>query len=177
MNVEFPIITMPPFPELIWSGYCWEGEVSLPAWRRFIILGDGFDLSVDSKSKHGTIPPSAEQLATFKHLMKDQAELRETVLQAIFADYPRLRECYGDFPGPENMPEVSSPAELLRLIRLGTVHIMCNPKDGLTRLGFGFSCKWDEEHGLGVSTHHGKVVAMGGADEAFSDYYPALDKY
>ncbi|HEY1174202.1 MAG TPA: hypothetical protein VGH19_22745 [Verrucomicrobiae bacterium] len=177
MNKERPSISLPPFPELVWTGYVWEGEVTLPAWRRFIVLGGDFVLSVDSRSKQEAIPPGAEQLATFQHLLRDQTQLRETVLQAIFADYPRLRECYGDFPRPENMPEISNHEELLRLIKLNTVHIMSNQKDGLTRLGFQFSCKWDEEHGLGVSTHLGKVVAMGGADEAFSDYYPALDKY
>ena len=46
---------------------------------------------------------------------------------------------------------------------------MMNEKEGFTAIGFGFHCKWDEEHGLGVLTHKGKVMEVGAAETGFSE--------
>lgn len=183
-----PTIELPPFPALTWSGFHWEGIVHLHTWRGFIpiqqlcpwvtsgVLPDGdLHLNVSSPVDDSPEPPSQEQVASFRHLLDHQASLREAALHAVFADYPRLRECYGDFVDEESMPAISEASALLRLVRPGGVHVLANPKNGFTRVGFGFSCKWDEEHGLGVLTHHGVVIATGGADEAFSEYFPELE--
>jgi hypothetical protein len=188
MSDDLSEVEIPPFPTLFWNDYYWEGDVILPAWEGFISLRklspwltnehgrDGeLALNVQSPVDGQVKPPSVEQAATFSHFLEKQLEIRRLVLQAVFDDYPRLRECYGDFVDPKDMPEISSPEGLLELIRPNTVHVMAKAKAGFTRVGISFRCKWDEEHGLGVSTHHGKVVAMGGADEAFSEYFPALD--
>ena len=74
------------------------------------------------------------------------------------------------FP-PTDMPEISSPADLRRLIRPQSVHVMTHPKNGLTRIGFDFACRWDDEHGLGVSTHAATVTGVGGPEEACAEYY------
>jgi hypothetical protein len=34
-------------------------------------------------------------------------------------------------------------------------------------VGLEFGCTWDEEHGVGVMTHQGRAVKIGGADTAF----------
>ena len=73
------------------------------------------------------------------------------------------------FP-PENMPALSDPEELRRLLRPGTVHVMANAKEGYTCIGLSFACKWDEEHGLGVSTYRGNVIQVGSGEEAFADF-------
>jgi hypothetical protein len=72
------------------------------------------------------------------------------------------------FP-PENMPEIKHPNELMRLIRPGMVHVLASEIDGFVRVGFEFGCKWDEEHGLGVLTHKGKVMEVGQAEASFND--------
>lgn len=188
-----PTIKMPPFPQLVWDDFSWGGIVHLEAWRGFIrlkelcpwiskgILPDGdLDLAVGVPSIHSgkPVPPTREQAVSFEQLLNHQASLRDAVLQAIFADYPNLRECYGDYVEEQAMPEISTPRALMRLIRPSCVHVMAHPKDGFTRVGFGFACSWDEEHGLGVLTHHGVVIAVGEADEAFSEYFTEaeLDK-
>jgi hypothetical protein len=184
-------IEMPPFPSLVWGGFQWEGIVHLQAWHGFIpfqevcpwvshgILPDG-DLHLHvcvSSADHGTpAHPTREQVISFQHLLDHQALLRDAALQAVFADYPRLRECYRDFVDEQAMPEITEPRALMRLIRPSSVHIMAHPKDGFPRVGFGFACSWDEEHGLGVLTHHGVVIRTGGADEAFSEYFPELER-
>ena len=172
-----PTIELPPFPSLTWGGFHWEGIVQLEAWCGFIplrelcpwvsrgIFPDG-DLHLNvgvSSADHGTpTPPTREQVISFQHLLDHQASLRDAALQSVFADYPRLRECYGDFVDEQAMPEVAEPRALMRLIRPSSVHVMAHPKDGFTRVGFGFACSWDEEHGLGVLTHGGVVIRTGG---------------
>jgi len=47
--------------------------------------------------------------------------------------------------------------------------VLANEKDGFTHVGFGFTCKWDEEHALGVLTHKGRVIDVGSVDRAFTD--------
>jgi len=41
-------------------------------------------------------------------------------------------------------------------------------KAGVPYVGYQFSCKWDEEHGLGVLMHGDRVVEIGGAETAFT---------
>ncbi len=183
-----PTIELPPFPQLTWNDFFWDSVVYLPSWRGFIpdqelcpwvtsgIRPDGeLDLSVSSPVDEKPEPPSREQMVSYQHLIDHQESLLETVLQAIFADYPRLRECYADSVGDELMPPISAVSDLLSLIRPNVVHLLGNPKDGFTRVGCGFSCKWDYEHGLGVLTHRGVVIAIGESDEAFSEYFPDLE--
>ena len=42
-------------------------------------------------------------------------------------------------------------------------------------MGFKFGCTWDDEHGLGVMTHRGHVVEVGGADTAFLEWIAEAD--
>ena len=78
------------------------------------------------------------------------------------------RELPEQFP-PDLMPEIATPEDLRRLMRPQTIYVMAKVQNGQTRLGISFSCRWDEEHGLGVSTHMGHVIEVGGADVAFKE--------
>jgi len=108
------------------------------------------------------------------------------VLQAFFNSYGAWRDSYfnaqissdggktyqpasadPDLCPPENMPEISVPAGLMRIIRPHTVHILASGADGIAEVGFEFACKWDEEHGIGVLTHKGTVVQVGDASASF----------
>lgn len=130
--------------------------------------------------------PTHEQGRAFQHLLDNQLAVRDAVLQGIFDVYGPWRDSYlntkissdggktyqpaSSFPDlfpPENMPEISVPAGLMRIIRPNTVHILESCKDGFAEVGFQFACKWDEEHGLGVLTHKGKVLQVGDASASF----------
>jgi hypothetical protein len=176
---------VPPFPRLTWNGSFWEGKVHLEAWRGFISirefcpwvtrggLPDGdLRLHVSSPVNDKPEPPNQEQITSFQHLLDHQKTLREAVLRAVFEQYPRWKKCYAGFVDEQMMPAISDASALTRLIRPGGVHVMANPKNGFTFIGFEFACKWDEEHGLGVLTHRGTVISTGGADEAFREYFP-----
>lgn len=180
--------------EYFWSGTIqlesWKGFAALdqiwelrePATEDNPKEGLGLEVTPATKS---SLEPTAEQAAAFQHLLDHEQTIRDTVLQGIFEVYSQWRESYfgpisidggktyrpiTEFPElyhPEKMPEISSPNELARLIRPDTVHVLAQSIDGFTRIGFSFACKWDEEHGLGVLTHKGKVVAVGDGTEAF----------
>jgi hypothetical protein len=188
MAREEQTIEIPPFPPLTWTGFNWEGVIHLDAWREFASVlelcpwldswerpeGD-LGLNVSSPAGNSPEAPNLEQMFTFQHLLDDQAALRDEVLKAIFAKYPALREIYGDAVEGEAMPAISEPDDLLRLISPNVVYVLANPKDGFCRIGFGFDCKWDEEGGLGVLTHRDGAISVGGADEAFREYFAELE--
>ena len=53
------------------------------------------------------------------------------------------------------------------MIGLGIVHVLSIAKDGHAYIGFEMGCTWDEEHGVGVMTHMGRVVGVGQGDMGF----------
>ena len=137
------------------------------------------------------LQPTEEQKRTFQYFLDHEREVQDRLLAAIFEEYPKWRENYygakfsydngktwqTGWEHPEShprdlMPEILGREDLRRLIRPQSIYVMANPRERLTRVGFSFSCRWDDEHGLGVSTHAAKVLAIGGADDAFSEFYP-----
>jgi hypothetical protein len=180
-----------PFPLMTRHRYedgrlsCWKGRVHLDHWKgfatreeladefmnfRFSAWPDGdFHLNVEAATQDPRVKPTAAQVRAFEHLLESQEILSETVLQSIFALYPKWRDMFGEMLEAEVMPPISQAVDLKQLIRLGTVHVMMNEKEGFTAVGFGFHCKWDDEHGLGVLTHKGKVLEVGAAETGFSE--------
>ena len=66
--------------------------------------------------------------------------------------------------------EVNEPDDLRPLIGLSSVHVLDVFHDGAACVGFEFGCVWDEEHGAGVMTHLGQVIATGQADCSFVEW-------
>jgi hypothetical protein len=188
-------VISPPFPILRRHAFgdgelfAWRGRVHLEEWKgfapreelanefmifRFSAEPDG-DFGLDVRPldiRQSNFKPTHAQARAFQHLLDNQQALRESVLNGIFSVYDGWRKGHlaDDMP-PENMPELSHHRDLVRLISPSTVHVLANEKDGFTHLGFGFDCKWDEEHALGVLTHKGRVIEIGQADTAFTDQY------
>lgn len=175
-----------------WKGFASYSELSSMGWSpcKGCVPDEDLTLSVYPAEPSAT-QPTEEQSRAFGHMIENETAVRDAVLQGIFKVYPEWRDSYfgnkisrdggktwqrgWDLPEmfpPENMPEISSLERLRRLIKPGSVHVMASAKDGFTRIGFGFACKWDEEHGLGISTHKGNVIEVGSAEESFAEYYP-----
>lgn len=162
-------IRMPPFPLLRWDGYMWSGNIRLRSWAKFMGILKWYLLTVDAEDKAF---PTPEQAAAFRHLLDNQASIAEAVARALLEYYPEAREGYydafdGDDPD-EELPEVVDLAGLKPLIGLTFVHILSVSRDGVAYVGFELGCKWDTEHGAGVLTHCGRVVATGQASESFT---------
>jgi hypothetical protein len=175
-------IEIPPFPRLQWDDYFWTGEVVLPSWAGFQSRrgpygalssraeSDGSArLTVRPKDEDTRTPPSPEQNQAFRFLLDNEKVVADSVLRAIFAEYPALRDSYGydDYEAAELMPEIERAEQLRPLVGLSNVHVLNVAKHGIAYIGFEFGCKWDEEHGLGVTTHRDRVVEVGNADTSF----------
>lgn len=156
-----PVHEAPPFPALVWDNG-WEGEAFLPAYGT---------TPVSIAAEDSTRTPTTAQARAFTRLVEENEALDDAVMRAVLDEYPGFRELYHEFD-PENAdrfaPRVASVDDLERLIDLGTVHVLEVETDGEAYVGFQFSCTWDREHGLGVMTHAGRVVDVGGADVAFT---------
>jgi len=107
--------------------------------------------------------PMPEQEDAFKYLMTHEHAVHMSVLCGIHEHYCAMQSKHGK----ELMPDIG---DLEELIGLSTVHILPVAKDGIAYIGFELGCVWEEEHGLGVMTHRDRVVEVGGADTAFTEW-------
>jgi hypothetical protein len=87
-----------------------------------------------------------------------------------------LRQAEVELAGGQPVPqvcrklEVSEPADLRPLVGLSAVYVLDVFHHGVACVGFEFGCVWDEEHGAGVMTHRGRVIATGQADCSFVEW-------
>ena len=104
-------------------------------------------------------PPTAEQVAAFRDLLDNEAAVAGAVARAL------VQYCPGDaydYDGDDDVLwEVDEIDDLRQLVRLVGVHVTNVARDGASCIGFEFDCAWDCEHGAGVMTHLGRVVAIG----------------
>jgi hypothetical protein len=118
-------------------------------------------------------------------LLEHDKAIRDAVVAAIFEEYPVIRKRLLEqgFVDDAEMPVLEDADHLKAHIGLATVHVLRVAKDDAAYVGFEFGCTWDEEHGLGVMTHQGRLVelpAMGigkvnGADLASEDWLAEAD--
>jgi hypothetical protein len=185
-SADLPVI-MPPFPQLRWDEFSWKGRAVLQSWRGFQCRLGNYGARSAKEESDGTVtlyvappggaalkPPCAEQANAYRHLLDHETQIRDAVLQAIFDAYPAMRQRYpfGDELAAEEMPPITRPEQLRDLIGLAIVHVLNVAKDGTAYVGFEFGCTWEEEHGLGLMTHLGRIVeiaGMGGMKVGYAD--------
>lgn len=158
--MQRPVYEASPFPLLVWDNG-WNGEVFLAQYG---------SMPVSVASDDPSITPTVAQARAFTRLLEQNKVMDDAVIRAVFEEYPRFRQLYKEFDAEnaaEAAPPVSSIDGLERLIDLLNVHVLDVEKDGEAYVGFEFACTWDEEHGLGVMTHAGRVVEVGQADTSF----------
>ena len=183
-----PEVHEPPLPPLAWDGYFWSGYDTLPSWAGFQAREGAYTsrtgdapsagrvrVSVTSVRDDTTPPasPAPEQVAAYRYLKDHEATVTGAVVGAIFRAYPEMRDQFGaddDGDLAELMPPIVAADGLRGLVGLGTVHVLDVAKDGHAYIGFELGCTWDEEHGLGVMTHQGQVLEVGGADTSFLEW-------
>jgi len=174
-------LDIPPFPPLTWDTYSWVGEVRLPSWAGFQSRRGPYASVSDATPSDGTARltveakarPTSEQVAAFRHLLDNEASVAEAVASALLDYYPGEREAYldaYDLEESDEVPEVTDVSGLRSLVGLGSVHVLSLASDGVACIGFEFGCVWDSEHGAGVMTHHGRVIATGQADCSFVEW-------
>ena len=191
------ISDLPPFPTLVWDTYFWKACVLLPSWKGFLSRGGAYgssdseapsDGSVEMDVRHGLetgegetpIPPFPEQGLGYQFLLDNDRAIRNQIVKAIFPYYAQLREQYkDDFDADEfeeMMPVLKKPGDLVQRMGLSIVHLLNIHHDGAAYIGFEIGCTWDEEHGVGVMTHQGRIVGVGQADTAFDEWVAKDDR-
>jgi hypothetical protein len=182
-------LDQPPFPPLKWGRYFWVGEVRLPSWAGFQTRRGGYGSVSSDKPSDGTARlsvtpeddskrthPTAEQAAAFRYLLDNEAAVAAAVRRALVEYYPGQKDAYLEvYGGGEELPDISESGDLRPLIGLSSVHVLSVAKDGAAYIGFEFGCVWDDEHGAGVMTHLGRVVATGQADVSFTEWIAEQD--
>jgi hypothetical protein len=147
----------------------------LSSWRGFQSRLGAYAASSSTKESDGTArlsvpppagvaerPPSAEQANAFQYLLDHEQAIRDALVPAIFEEYPVIRErLLGQgLVDESDMPALERPEQLKSHIGLSTVHVLPVVKNDTAYVGFEFGCTWDDEHGLGVMTHRGRIVEL-----------------
>jgi hypothetical protein len=178
-----PSLTTEPFPLLEWDDFFWSATITLPAWegfqdrlgpyasRRGRKASDGSArLSVRPPGEEKQSPPSLEQAAAYRYLIAHQQRIRDSILQAVFDEYPDYRasyiEGYGLDESDGTLPLLDRPEQLKDLVGLSEVLVHPVVREGVAYVGYEFGCAWEEEHGLGAMLHQDRVVKVGHADVA-----------
>ena len=183
------ILKSSPFSQLEWNDYSWTGSILLPAWQGFQSRSGAYDSQssvapLDDSTqldivtpKNEPLAPSSEQVAAYRHLIEHQELVRDAILQAVFDKYGQWQEeyDYDEEEAAKYMPDIEQPSQFKALIGLSTVRIFKAFKAGVAYAGFGFGCTWDDEHALGIMTHIGRVVEIGGADTAILEWIADKD--
>ena len=170
----------------------------LSSWRGFQCRLGAYASQSAANESDGTIrvsveppgdvaerPPSAEQVNAFRYLLEHEDAIREALVTAIFEEYPVIRKrlLEGGFIDESEMPALERAEQLKAHIGLSTVHVLRVVKDDAAYVGFEFGCTWDEEHGLGIMMHQGRIVSLrdmglgkvNGADLASEDWVAEVD--
>lgn len=173
----------PPFPPLTWDGLFWSGEITLPTWAGYQSRrgpyasvnsprpSDGtVRLTISSMDDDSRARPVPEQAAALEYLMDNEATVAASIGKALVKHYTDAKAAYLDDYNEEEaemLPAVTEPRQLRPLLGLHAVHVLAVVHDGVAYIGFEFGCVWDSEHGAGVMTHRGRIVAAGQADVSF----------
>jgi hypothetical protein len=187
-----PSSAIEPFPPLVWDEFFWTATVTLPAWKGFQSRLGPYAARNSRKPSDGTTrltikpveeesqsPPSPEQAAAYRYLTAHQNAVRDSILEAVFDEYPMYRVAYyEDYDLGEDdpsLPVLDRPEQLRDLIGLSSVHIHSVSRDGVAYVGYEFGCAWEKEHALGAMLHQDRVVTVGGADVSILEWIAERD--
>jgi hypothetical protein len=178
--------TVPPLPTLTWNRYSWSTKIRLPSWSGFQSRGGSYGsvdrpgfsegvvrLDVGGESAAISQPPTNEMAAAFGYLMAHEIEIAQVVQDAIVAEAQRLLD--EGATDPSIQMAAKGRDQLRTLVGLHTIHILETSLDGVAYVGFELGCEWEEEHGLGVMLHRNRVVEVGGAMDAMTEWIAEED--
>lgn len=164
-------------------GENYQSVLTLNSWKGFQSRQGDYGKQDKEEQSDGTVKvtlkgievdyvkvSSQEQINAVKYLTENAEKVRNTLLEGILKEFPKLKEIYEDY-----LPEVSSIEQFKEHIGLTYLHIMQADKDDFAYIGFELGCTWDEEHGVGVMMHKDRVVAVGLAETSFDSWVTFAD--
>ncbi|GJD95512.1 DUF6985 domain-containing protein [Methylobacterium iners] len=115
--------------------------------------------------------PTAMQFLNCRWLEHSEAELAESILKALVAHLPILRDRYDFLDADERervLPLDATPKTLRRHTRLRGITTQA-VHSATPYFGIALDCAWDEEHGLGLVLCGTEVIEIGGTDMVSSE--------
>jgi hypothetical protein len=137
----------------------WESLVSLGA-------GPGARSVLALLREPGPDGPSPEQMAALSDVRTNCAAIVHRCVEAVC-------ETIENSPVSHAPAAIPSRNAIIAGLRLVQIHIPTISNRGLSPVGFEFDCDWSCENGIGVLTHQGQVLEVGGADVASLEWKSA----
>ena len=121
--------------------------------------------------------PSIAQQNGLAYLQENQEIILGNLLSELLRRYPDLQKTYNYSKKDKQdfMPDLKGIQGFADLLSPINFYVTAVIKEGYPYIGFGFSCSWDSEHGLGVMTHKDSIVEIAGADMAFDTWTAEKD--
>ncbi|MDR2237872.1 MAG: hypothetical protein LBE92_17245 [Chryseobacterium sp.] len=148
-------------------------SIGLKDWQEFFLTKDPeFYYEILDEEDDYRDEPTREQQNGLEYLEKNQKKILENMMHELLKQYPGLQRTYGysEEDKPDFMPDISRIQGFAELLLPTCFYVTSVIQDGLPYIGFGFSCSWDSEHGLGIMTHRDRIIKTGGADTAFDTW-------
>lgn len=120
--------------------------------------GDGHvAVAVDDEAGNG---PGDPQRAAFRFLSSHQDQVAANILAGLVYGMKHYSSFVGSpfQPAAERLGLVSVNG-VRELVEVYEMHFLEQAKDNESYVTAEFSCCWDEEHGISLLIHHGRVVA------------------
>lgn len=152
---DLPVLREDPvLGPLKWDG-AWIGNVATST------LGAAVPFTVDGDERH---PPTPRQREAVQRFLADEPALMAAVARANFKYYQSIKQHYRDELPPARadaeVPEVSGPQDLWRLLREPELHVPKQPRSGW-RAALAWEPTWEREHGHEVQIRNGVVTRVG----------------
>ena len=179
-------LKLAPFPPLKITVYEWTGKDVLKAWKGTQERHGPYTSRSSRRASTGTVelqiprlddddanprPPSREQVGAYAYLKENQFEVTQRIMEALVAYYTKLRKTWlRNNPRLDDLPVIESVEEMRKNVGLGRLHMFSVAKGGVAYIGLEMGCTWDEEHGVGVLLHKGRMVDVGQADTSLNDW-------
>lgn len=146
--------------------------IELEYWQEFFKEEELFYYEIFDEEEDSVDKPTLEQQNGLDYLQENQKAVLENILNELLRQYPGLQEnySYSEEDKIDFMPDVKDIQGFADLLSPTCFYVTSAIKEDYPYIGFGFSCSWDSEHGLGVMTHKDRIIEIGGADTAFGSW-------
>lgn len=105
------------------------------------------------------------------YIKEHQTEILNQFLTELLKEYPEIQKKYQNFYSAEQMaeflPDISDISGFAPLLSPTNMFIFSHFLEDLPYYSVGFSCSWEQEHGLGVIMHKNRIIKICDASEIF----------
>jgi hypothetical protein len=105
-----------------------------------------------------------EEINAYNHLLKNQHEIRDSIIRALIEKFDWLKETYQWDQDDDITPETIANFDFKQFIGPLGISFYEESKNDIAYLEWHFQCEWDPVHGLSVITHQDRVIDLDRGD-------------